>query len=230
MKQPAEFQKFFDHTLLKPDASREEILKLCRDAAEYDFASVCVNGCHVKFAADKLKDTSVKVAAVTGFPLGAMSTKVKSFETKNALENGASEIDTVINIGALKDGRYDYIQQELIILSTLCHRNRAVLKVILETGLLTERDPHRLHSGRTLRSGLCQNLYRFQRSGSNGRGCQADEARHRTCHEDQGLRRYPHAGRRPRHDRSRSRPPGLERLRIDHERIPAGERCPCRKS
>lgn len=139
MKQPAEFQKFFDHTLLKPDASREEILKLCRDAAEYDFASVCVNGCHVKFAADKLKDTSVKVAAVTGFPLGAMSTKVKSFETKNALENGASEIDTVINIGALKDGRYDYIQQELIILSTLCHRNRAVLKVILETGLLTEK-------------------------------------------------------------------------------------------
>ena len=129
MKQPVEFQKFFDHTLLKPDATREEILKLCRDAAQYDFASVCVNGCHVRFAVDKLKDTSVKVAAVTGFPLGAMSTKTKSFETKNALENGASEIDTVINIGALKDGRFDYIQQELIILSTrLCHRNRAILK------------------------------------------------------------------------------------------------------
>lgn len=140
MKQPVEFQKFFDHTLLKPDATREEILKLCRDAAQYDFASVCVNGCHVRFAVDKLKDTSVKVAAVTGFPLGAMSTKTKSFETKNALENGASEIDTVINIGALKDGRFDYIQQELIILSTLCHRNRAILKVILETGLLTEKE------------------------------------------------------------------------------------------
>ncbi len=82
MKQPVEFQKFFDHTLLKPDATREEILKLCRDAAQYDFASVCVNGCHVRFAVDKLKDTSVKVAAVTGFPLGAMSTKTKSFETK----------------------------------------------------------------------------------------------------------------------------------------------------
>ena len=135
MKQPVDFQKFFDHTLLKPDATREEILKLCRDAAQYDFASVCVNGCHVRFAVDKLK-----VAAVTGFPLGAMSTKTKSFETKNALENGASEIDTVINIGALKDGRFDYIQQELIILSTLCHRNRAILKVILETGLLTEKE------------------------------------------------------------------------------------------
>ena len=144
MKQPVEFQKFFDHTLLKPDATREEILKLCRDAAQYDFASVCVNGCHVRFAVDKLKDTSVKVAAVTGFPLGAMSTKTKSFETKNALENGASEIDTVINIGALKDGRFDYIQQELIILSTLCHRNRAILKVILKQGSSPKRKyaPH----------------------------------------------------------------------------------------
>ncbi len=140
MKQPSEFQKYFDHTLLKPAASLEEILTLCRDAAEYDFAAVCVNGCHVKFAADKLKDTSVKVSAVTGFPLGAMSTEAKAFETENAIKNGAAEIDTVINIGALKDGRYDYIRRELNTLSDLCHQNQAILKVILETGLLTESE------------------------------------------------------------------------------------------
>ena len=205
MKQPVEFQKYFDHTLLKPDATREEILKLCRDAAQYDFASVCVNGCHVRFAVDKLKDTSVKVAAVTGFPLGAMSTKTKSFETKNALENGASEIDTVINIGALKDGRFDYIQQELIILSTLCHRNRAILKVILETGLLTEKE---IRTACILaeRSGadFVKTSTGFNGPRRNSGGCKTHEKSHWTVHEDQSIRRHPHTGRCARHDRSRS--------------------------
>ena len=206
MKQPVEFQKYFDHTLLKPDATREEILKLCRDAAQYDFASVCVNGCHVRFAVDKLKDTSVKVAAVTGFPLGAMSYENQIFETKNALENGASEIDTVINIGALKDGRFDYIQQELIILSTLCHRNRAILKVILETGL---PQPKRKYAPHAFWQSAPVLTYVKTSTGFNGPGATVEAVKlmkrsHRTVHEDQSIRRHPYTGRCTRHDRSRS--------------------------
>lgn len=134
------FNKKFDHTLLKADASQSDILKLCRDAAEYDFASVCVNSSHVQFAAKKLAGTDVKVAAVAGFPLGASSTAAKAAETKDALENGADEIDVVINVGAVKDGKYDYIRNELSLLADICHEKDAVLKVILETCLLTDEE------------------------------------------------------------------------------------------
>ncbi|MDY4959163.1 MAG: 2-deoxyribose-5-phosphate aldolase, partial [Lentihominibacter sp.] len=91
------FNKYFDHTLLKADASETQILDLCRQAMEHDFASVCVNGCNVALCADTLADSSVKVAAVVGFPLGAMSTAAKIFEASQAINDGASEIDTVIN-------------------------------------------------------------------------------------------------------------------------------------
>ena len=133
-----QFSKYFDHTLLKPDASRSDILKLCGEAAKYDFASVCVNGCHVAAACAALKDTDVKTAAVAGFPLGAMSTEAKAAEISDALENGASEIDAVINIGALKESRYEYIEDELATLAAICHEDDSLLKVILETCLLTD--------------------------------------------------------------------------------------------
>ena len=134
------FNKYFDHTLLKADASETHILDLCRQAMEHDFASVCVNGCNVALCADTLADSSVKVAAVVGFPLGAMSTAAKVFEASQAINDGASEIDTVINIGHLKEGKYTRIASELKQLADLCHSNGALLKVIIETCLLTDEE------------------------------------------------------------------------------------------
>ncbi|MDO4745787.1 MAG: deoxyribose-phosphate aldolase [Bacillota bacterium] len=128
--------KYIDHTLLKPEASEAQILKLCDEALEYDFYSVCVNGCHVPLAVSKLEGSDVKVAAVVGFPLGAMSTAAKVFETREAVDAGASEIDMVINVGALKEGRYEYVLSEISALADTC----PCLKVIIETCLLTDEE------------------------------------------------------------------------------------------
>ncbi len=132
------FSKYFDHTLLKPEASESQIRHLCKEALEYDFYSVCVNSCHVALAAELVSGSGVKVAAVVGFPLGAMSMAAKVFETRNAVENGAGEIDMVLNVGALKEGRYDYVQKEIAAIADVCHTNSASLKVIFETCLLTD--------------------------------------------------------------------------------------------
>lgn len=139
------FSKYFDHTLLKPDASSADIDRLCEEAAEYGFAAVCVNGCHTAQAYEKLKNTDVRVATVVGFPLGAMSAAIKAAETKQALADGATEIDMVINIGAVKDGNWSYVREEIAALADICHSvnisgSQAVLKVILETCLLTDDD------------------------------------------------------------------------------------------
>jgi len=135
-----DFNKYFDHTLLKPEATEAQIIRICKEALEYDFASVCVNGCHVKFVSDTLAGSDVKTAAVTGFPLGAMSSAAKAAETSDALENGADEIDMVINVGALKDGRDAYVLEEITELAALCHAKGALLKVIIETCLLTDEE------------------------------------------------------------------------------------------
>ncbi len=95
--------KMIDHTLLKPEANESGIRKLCKEALEYNFASVCINPCYVKLCSDELKESEVKVCTVIGFPLGATTSEVKAFETKNAIENGAEEVDMVINVGKLKD-------------------------------------------------------------------------------------------------------------------------------
>lgn len=97
-------EKFIDHTLLKADATKDQIVALCDVAKKFDFASVCVNSCYVKLCADLLADSSVNVCTVVGFPLGAMSSKAKAFEAKTAVEDGADEIDMVINVGAAKAG------------------------------------------------------------------------------------------------------------------------------
>ena len=128
--------KYIDHTLLKPEATEEQILKLCDEALEYDFYSVCVNSCYVPLAIDKLSGSDVKVVAVAGFPLGAMSTASKVFEAREAVETGASEIDMVINVGALKEGRYEYVLHEITALVDVC----PCLKVIIETCLLTDEE------------------------------------------------------------------------------------------
>ena len=137
-----ELNKYFDHTLLKPEATKEQIKKLCAEAKEYDFYSVCVNGCHVSLAAKELKGTDVKVAAVIGFPLGAMDTASKCFEAKTAVENGAEEVDMVINIGRLKNKEYDAVREDIAAVKRAV--GDKVLKVIIETCLLTDEEKEKM--------------------------------------------------------------------------------------
>lgn len=133
-----EYNKFIDHTNLKQDATREDIKKLCEEAISYDFMSVCVNPDFVKFASDLLLDSEVKVCTVIGFPLGASTTRTKVFETKDALKNGADEIDMVINVSALKDKNYDLVKNEIASIKKVCKKH--ILKVILETCLLSNEE------------------------------------------------------------------------------------------
>lgn len=128
--------KYIDHTLLKQNATEAQIRVLCDEAKEYDFMSVCINPGFVSLCNELLSVTDVKVCTVIGFPLGANTTEVKVFETKNALENGADEIDMVINVSALKDKKYDLIENEIRSIKDACGEN--ILKVIIETCLLED--------------------------------------------------------------------------------------------
>ena len=130
--------KYIDHTILKATASGTDVQKLCEEAIEHEFYSVCVNGCYVADAKQLLQGTDVKVAAVVGFPLGAMTTVAKVFEAKEAVENGASEIDMVINVAKLKDGEFKYVENEIRQIKEAIGDN--VLKVIIETCYLTDEE------------------------------------------------------------------------------------------
>lgn len=130
--------KMIDHTILKADAKREDVLKYCEEAKEYDFMSVCVNSCNVKIVKKALEGSNVKVCCVVGFPLGAMATEAKAFETKYCVDNGADEIDMVINIGALKDENYDYVKKDIE--EVVKASNGKVVKVIIETCLLSDEE------------------------------------------------------------------------------------------
>lgn len=132
------YSKFIDHTNLKQDTSINDIKTLCEEAIKFDFMSVCINPCFVKYAHDVLLDSEVKVCTVIGFPLGANTTKTKVYETKQALKDGADEIDMVINVSALKDKKYDYVKNEISKIKKVC-KNK-ILKVILETCLLTDEE------------------------------------------------------------------------------------------
>lgn len=132
--------KYFDHTLLKAEATADQIDKLCREAAEYDFYSVCVNSANVAQCKDMLKDTDVKIAAVVGFPLGACTTATKVFETEEACKDGASEIDMVINIGALKEGGDEFVYEDIKAVVDAAAKYDAIVKVIIETCLLTDEE------------------------------------------------------------------------------------------
>ncbi|NOY75057.1 MAG: deoxyribose-phosphate aldolase [Kiritimatiellaeota bacterium] len=131
-----EIASCIDHTLLKPEATEDDIIKLCAEADEHSFAAVCVNPCRVPVAVKALANSDVKVCCVTGFPFGATSTFAKLQETRWCLENGADEIDTVMNIGEAKAGNWDYIENELREIADLAHGNNAILKVIFENCLL----------------------------------------------------------------------------------------------
>jgi deoxyribose-phosphate aldolase len=131
--------KYIDHTLLKAEATKDQIEKLCEEAREYDFASVCVNPAWVSYAAELLKGTSVKVCTVIGFPLGATTPEVKAYETDDAIKNGATEVDMVINIGALKSGNRELVKKDIEAVVKAAE-GKALTKVIIETALLTDEE------------------------------------------------------------------------------------------
>ena len=131
---------YIDHTLLKQDATGEDIRKLCSEATDHSFASVCVNPCRVALASEILSGSSVNVCCVTAFPLGALPTELKLIETEWCLKNGADEIDTVINIGECKAGNLEYVENELKLIADLVHSYNAILKVIFENCLLTKAE------------------------------------------------------------------------------------------
>ena len=129
-----------DHTLLRPEATQDQIAQLCEEAREYGFAAVCVNPTNVKLATRLLKSSPVAVCTVVGFPLGATLPEVKAYEAQQALSYGATEIDMVINIGALKSEDYELVEQDIAAVARTCHDNGAICKVIIEAALLTEEE------------------------------------------------------------------------------------------
>ncbi|HEX4003486.1 MAG TPA: deoxyribose-phosphate aldolase [Candidatus Acidoferrales bacterium] len=132
--------KIIDHTQLKPEATAAQILRLCDEAKEYAFGAVMLNPCHIELAHSRLQGSGVKVGTVIGFPLGATLASVKRFEAAEALKLGAAEIDMVQNVGALKSGNRELVSSEIRALAELAHERGALLKVILEMGLLTEEE------------------------------------------------------------------------------------------
>lgn len=137
---PMDLAKYIDHTLLKPEATAEQIDLLCDEAREYNFASVCINPTWVKRAATNLRGTSVVTCTVIGFPLGANTTAIKAMEARRALREGAREIDMVLNVGALKSGEYETVKEDIAQVSEAAHEVGGLCKVILETALLTDEE------------------------------------------------------------------------------------------
>lgn len=135
-----ELNKYIDHTLLKPTASEKDIIKICDEAKEYHFASVCVNPCNVLLVSKELRGSDVKVCSVISFPFGTSSTEVKVEEAKKAIEAGAEEIDMVINVGKLLEGGLKYTQNEISAVTKTCHEKDVLLKVIVETCYLEEKN------------------------------------------------------------------------------------------
>ncbi len=134
------YAKYIDHTLLKADTTSDQIANICYEAKNYHFASVCVNPWYVKLCAEILKNTDIKVSTVVGFPLGMTTTEVKRFESHEALKNGAKEIDMVMNIGALKGKNLKVVQQDIQTIVSEAHPSGALVKVIIETCLLTQEE------------------------------------------------------------------------------------------
>ncbi|KPL25017.1 MAG: deoxyribose-phosphate aldolase [Anaerolineae bacterium SM23_84] len=135
---PAGVAQYIDHTLLKPEATADQIATLCAEAREHHFAAVCVNPCNIRQCTELLRGSDVHVCSVVGFPLGATLPEVKAYETERVIWDGATEIDMVINIGALKGGDYALVQRDIEAVVHVAHRNRALVKVIIETALLTD--------------------------------------------------------------------------------------------
>ncbi len=134
-----ELAKYIDHTVLKAQTTEGEVKKVCEEAKEYGFFSVCINPSYIEFAKEQLKGSDVKICTVIGFPLGANTSEVKAFETIDAINKGADEVDMVINIGALKDKKYDYVQNDIKAVVDAADGN-ALVKVIIETCYLSDEE------------------------------------------------------------------------------------------
>ena len=132
--------RMIDHTLLKPEATVDQVEKLCAEAKKFHFASVCINPSYVPLCSKLLKESDVKVCTVIGFPLGATTSETKAFETERAIGDGATEVDMVINVGRLKSGDYDYVEADIFAVVSTAKRYHVLSKVILETGLLTDEE------------------------------------------------------------------------------------------
>jgi deoxyribose-phosphate aldolase len=137
---PTSVARYIDHTLLKPDATQAELERLCEEAREFQFATVCVNPTWVKLCVALLRGSSVGVCTVVGFPLGATTSDVKQFETRRVLFDGATEVDMVINVGALKSGNVRLVERDIEVVTSICADAGAVSKVIIETALLTDEE------------------------------------------------------------------------------------------
>ncbi len=133
-----DLNRLIDHTLLRPEATDDEVRRLCAEAREYDFFSVCVNTHFVPLVAEKVSGTRVKVCSISGFPLGAVDSEVKAFEARRAVERGADEIDMVINVGAVKAGDMEFVREDIELVRKGC--GEALLKVIIEAALLTDEE------------------------------------------------------------------------------------------
>jgi deoxyribose-phosphate aldolase len=136
---PADIAKYIDHTMLRPEAATSAFDKLCDEAIKYRFFSVCVNSCRVAYVSRKLQGSGVKVCSVVGFPLGSMTSRSKAFETREAIDDGASEIDMVLNVGLLKSGDLRGVEEDIRAVRRATRAN-TILKVIIETALLTQED------------------------------------------------------------------------------------------
>jgi deoxyribose-phosphate aldolase len=137
---PADLAQFIDHTLLKPEATVDDIDELCAEAVEHGFASVCINPAWVKRAAGNVAGSPVRVSSVVGFPFGATTPEIKAMEARRAIRDGAAEIDMVANIGALRSGDYDLVKRDIAMVSDACHESGALNKVIIEAALLTDEE------------------------------------------------------------------------------------------
>lgn len=135
-----ELNKYFDHTMLKPEATTEDIKKLCKEAIEHNFYSVCVNSGYVNLTKELLKGTDVKITSVVGFPLGTSTTATKVFETEDSCKLGASEVDMVLNVGRLKSKDYEFCKRDIEEVVKAAKKYNAIVKVILETCLLTKEE------------------------------------------------------------------------------------------
>lgn len=136
---PAEIAEYIDHTILKPQATKEMVKRICDEAKQYHFASVCVNPCHVNEVAKQLEGSGVASCCVIGFPIGACTPEAKAYEARDAAKNGATEVDMVINVGAAKDGDWDFVQKDIAgVVQAVA--GKAIVKVILETCLLTDEE------------------------------------------------------------------------------------------
>jgi deoxyribose-phosphate aldolase len=135
-----EVAKMIDHTLLKPDASQDQVAQLCYEARKHGFAAVCVNPAYVKLCAQLLQGSPVHVCTVVGFPLGATPPEVKAYEAQQSIDDGATEVDMVVNIGALKSKDYALVERDIATVARTCHAGGAVLKVIIEAALLTDEE------------------------------------------------------------------------------------------